>query len=131
MVELYHKAMWTIKKLKIDWNEAAEQRLNGINELDDFLLKAYEILALYKEKINKYHDQKIERRDFVVGDLVVLLNSWLCFFPGKFKSKWTGPFVITQVFPNGVVELENNEGVKNKVNGHRIKIYLGHAKNVN
>ena len=46
-VELEHKAMWAMKKLKIDWSEAAEQRLNGLNELDEFLLKAYESSALY------------------------------------------------------------------------------------
>ena len=56
-----------MKKLKMDWNEAAEQRLNGLNELDDFRLTTYESLALYKEKMKKYHDQKIEKRDFMVG----------------------------------------------------------------
>ena len=34
-------------------------------------------------------------------------------------------------FPSWIVELENKEGVRFKVNGQRIKIYLGHAKNVN
>lgn len=47
-VELEHKAMWAMKKLKMDWNEAAEQRLNGLNELDEFLLKVCESSALYK-----------------------------------------------------------------------------------
>ena len=51
LVELEHKAMWAIKKLKINSNKAAEQRLNGLNELDTFFLKEYESLALYKEKM--------------------------------------------------------------------------------
>ena len=68
-----------------------------MNELDEFLLKAYESSALYKEKMKKYNDQKIEKRKFVVGDLVLLFNSRLCFFPGKLKSKWIGPFLITKV----------------------------------
>ena len=37
-VELEHKVMWAINKIKMDFNEAAEQRLTGINELDHFLL---------------------------------------------------------------------------------------------
>ena len=42
-----------------------------MNEFDDFLLKAYESSDLYKEKMKKYHDQKIEKRDFVVKDLIL------------------------------------------------------------
>ena len=67
--------------------------------------------------MKKYHDQKIEKRNFLVGYLVLLLNSRLCMFPGKLKSKWTGPYLITQLFPHGAVELENKEGVRFKVNG--------------
>ena len=48
--ELEHKAMWTMKKLKMDWNESDEERLNGLNELDDFRLKAYEGSSLYNKK---------------------------------------------------------------------------------
>ena len=55
-VELEHKAMRAMKKLKMDWSEAAEQRLTGLNKLDEFRLKAYEISVLYKAKIKKYHD---------------------------------------------------------------------------
>ena len=96
-VELEHKAMWAMKKLKMDWNEAAEQRLNGLNELDEFRLKAYESSAIYKEKMKKYHDQKIEKRNFLVRDLVFLFNYRLRLFSDKLKSKWTSPYLITQL----------------------------------
>ena len=76
-----------MKKLKMDWNEAAEQRLNGLNDLDEFGLKVYESSSLYKEKIKKCHDKKFEKRDFVVGDMVLLFNSRLHLFSGKLKSK--------------------------------------------
>ena len=120
-----------MKKLKMDWSEAAEQQLNGLNELDEFLLKAYESSALYKEKIKKYHDNKIEKREFMVGDLVLLFNSRLRLFPGKLKSKWTGPYLVTQLFIHVAVELETKEGVWFKVNGQHIKIYFGYAESVN
>ena len=48
-----------MKKLKMDWIEAAEQWLTRLNELDEFRLKDYESSALYKEKMKKYHDKKI------------------------------------------------------------------------
>ena len=114
---LEHKALWAMKKLKMDWKEAAEQRLNGLNELDEFRLKAYESSAIYKEKMKKYHDQKIEKREFAVGDLVLLFNSRLRLCPGKLKSTWTRPFLITEMFPYRAVEFENKEGAKFTVNG--------------
>ena len=46
--ELEHKVVWTMKKLNMDWNEAVEQRLNGLNDLDEFRLKAYESSSIYK-----------------------------------------------------------------------------------
>ena len=67
----------------------------------------------------------------MVGDLVLLYNSRLHLFPGKLKSKWTDPYLITQLFPHGAVELETKEGVWFKVNGQRIKIYFGHAESAN
>ena len=130
-VELEHKAMWAMKKLKMDWSEAAEKRLNVLNELDEFRLKAYESSTLYKENMKKYHDNKIEKREFMVGDLVLLFNSRLRLFPGKLKSKWTGPYLVTQLFPHGAVELEIKEGVRFKVDGQHIKIYFRHAESVN
>ncbi|XP_015054776.1 uncharacterized protein LOC107001127 [Solanum pennellii] len=112
----------------MDRNESVEQRLNGLTELDEFCLKAYQSSALYKDMMKKYHDEKIEKREFVFGDLVLLFNSRLRLFSGKLKSKWTSPFLITTMFPHGAVELENNEGARFTVNGQRIKIYQGHAE---
>ena len=81
--------------------------------------------------MTKYHDLKIEKQDFMVGDLVLLFNSRLRLFPGKLKSKWTGPYLITQLFPHGAVEFETKEDVRFKVNGELIKPYFGHAESAN
>ena len=51
--------------------------------------------------------------------------------PGKIKSKWTGPYLITQVFPHGEVELKAKEGVQFKRNRDRIKLYFGHKASGN
>ena len=81
--------------------------------------------------MKKYNDIKSEKREFIVGDLVLLDSSRLHWLPSKLKSKRTGPYLITQVFTHGVVELETKEGVQFKVNGQRIKIYFGHAESTN
>ena len=64
----------------------------------------------------------------MVGDLVFLDSSRFCWLQIKFKSKQTDPYLITQVYPHGAVELETKEGVQFKVNGERIKPYFGHAE---
>ncbi|GKF33482.1 hypothetical protein Tco_0106682, partial [Tanacetum coccineum] len=46
-------------------------------------------------------------------------------FSGKLKSRWNGPFTITQVFPYGTVKLSQANGPNFKVNGHRVKHYFG------
>ena len=70
----------------------------------------------HKEKMNKENEQKIAKQEFMVGDLVLLDSSGSPCLPGKLKSKWTGPYLITQVFPHGAVELKSKEGVRFKMN---------------
>ena len=60
----------------------------------------------HKEKMKKENEQKREKQEFMVGDLVLLDSSGLPGLPGKLKSKQTGPYLITQVFPYGAVELK-------------------------
>nr|GFC17054.1 reverse transcriptase domain-containing protein [Tanacetum cinerariifolium] len=43
----------------------------------------------------------------------------------KLKTRWSGPFTITKVFPYGTVELSQPDGPNFKVNGHRVKHYFG------
>ncbi|XP_049375525.1 uncharacterized protein LOC125840601 [Solanum verrucosum] len=129
-VELEHRALWALKKLNLSWSETANLRLDHINEMDEFRLKAYERSALYKERMKLYHDKHIEKRSFTPGDLVLLFNSRLRMFPGKLRSKWFGPFKVTQVFQYGAIELENDKDERFKGNGQRIKAYLGVPEDV-
>ncbi|PIN21729.1 DNA-directed DNA polymerase [Handroanthus impetiginosus] len=70
-------------------------------------LTSYENAKIYKEKTKRWHDKKIVERRLEPGQYVLLFNSRLKLFPGKLKSRWFGPFPITEVFPHGAVELEN------------------------
>nr|GEU90074.1 ribonuclease H-like domain-containing protein [Tanacetum cinerariifolium] len=97
-------------------------QLNELNELHD---QAYENSLIYKEKTKRIHDSKIQDRVFNVSDRVLFFNSRLKIFSGKLKTRWTGPFTFTQVFPYGTVELSQTDGPNFKVNGHRLKHYFG------
>lgn len=97
-----------------------------LNELEEIRLRAYENALIYKERTKRYHDKNLVSREFNSRQPVLLYNSRLMLFPGKLKSKWSGPFIIESVSPHGVVELMTSEGeFFFKVNGQRVKSYLG------
>ena len=50
-------------------------------------------------------------------------NSRLRLFPGKLRSRWSGPFVVHRIYPHGAVELFDDAGSIFKVNGQRLKKY--------
>nr|GEV90453.1 reverse transcriptase domain-containing protein [Tanacetum cinerariifolium] len=76
-----------------------------INELNELCNQAYENSLIYKEKTKRLHDSNIKNRVFNIGDRVLLFNSSLKNFSGKLKSRWSGPFTISQVYPYGTVEM--------------------------
>nr|GEX53535.1 reverse transcriptase domain-containing protein [Tanacetum cinerariifolium] len=104
---------------------AGDHRKVQLNKLNELLDQAYENSLIYKEKTKRLHDSKIKDRDFNIGDRVLLYNSRLKIFSGKLKSRWSGPFTISQVYPYGTVELSQPDGPNFKVNGHRLKHYFG------
>ncbi|XP_075103703.1 uncharacterized protein LOC142178272 [Nicotiana tabacum] len=97
-----------------------------VNELEELRLIAYENARIFKDKTKIWHDNLIRQQSFQVGDQVLLYNSRLRLFPRKLKSRWTGPYNVTDVTPYGTIEIQqNNGGDKFKVNGHRLKMYFG------
>ena len=55
---------------------------------------------------------------------MLLYDSKLHLFQGKLKSRWTGPFIVHQVYLNGSVDLLNSKDNRVfKVNGQKLKPY--------
>ncbi|XP_070022309.1 uncharacterized protein [Nicotiana sylvestris] len=75
-----------------------------LHEVDEFLFHAYSSSSLYKDKMKYLHDKYAPGKEFKMGDFVLLFNSWLRLFPGKLKSKWSGPFEVVLVIPFGALE---------------------------
>ncbi|XP_016581688.1 uncharacterized protein LOC107879081 [Capsicum annuum] len=121
-IELEHKALWALRKLNMDWEDTSKSRVNQLYELEEFQLKAYKSSVLYKEMIKRWDDAKFLKREFHVPD-DVLFNPRLKLFVGKHRSKWSVPFMISNVYPSRAIELEDHETKKYMVNGQGLNHY--------
>ncbi|XP_019153451.1 PREDICTED: uncharacterized protein LOC109149915 [Ipomoea nil] len=121
-VEIAHKAYWAVQRCNMGMKKTGEERKLQLQELEELRLDAYENSRIYKEKTKMFHDNMILRKNFEVGQKVLLYNSRLKLMPGKLRTRWIGPFVIFNIFPYGAVEIKSiDTGKLFKVNGHRLK----------
>jgi hypothetical protein len=95
-----------------------------ISELEELRLKAYENASIYKERIKRWYDKRLKKKEFEEGDKVLLYNSrFKTVGKGKLQRKWDGPYVVHSVLSNGAVTIMDINGDKFVVNGQRLKVY--------
>ena len=117
-VELEHKSHLAIKMFNFNLDKASSLRKLQLNELEEIWRDAYENSRISKELMKVFHDKKILRKSFEPSQKVLLYNSRLHLFPEKLRSRWTGLFIVKNVFPYGAIENKNpnNDNIF-KVNG--------------
>ena len=124
-LELEHKAFWAIRELNVNPKLAGEKRLMNLTSLDEWRSEAYESAKMFKEKVNKWHDKRILKREFNVGNKFLFFRSCFRFSPGKLLSRWEGHFHIEEVYRSGAIKINNFEGTKPQVvSGQRHKHYM-------
>nr|XP_027080287.1 uncharacterized protein LOC113703197 [Coffea arabica] len=143
ILKLMVKQSWPTGKLKSFWRKLStdrerigqtslkmlcEKRMLELSELEESRLTSYENAKIYKEKVKFWHDKHILPKHFEEGQKVLLFNSRLKLFPGKLKSRWSGPFEVVRMFSYGAVEIKGENGAPFKINGQKLKPYLAGEK---
>ena len=59
----------------MDLDLAGQNQKMQISELEEWREKAYHSAKLYKERIKRWHDKIIKKKEFNPGDKVLLFNS--------------------------------------------------------
>ncbi|XP_027166450.1 uncharacterized protein LOC113766456 [Coffea eugenioides] len=128
-VAVEHRAFWAVKQCNLNTDRAGKERRLQLQELEEIRLDAYDNARLYKERTKSFHDQLVRIKHFSIGQKVLLFNSRLKFMPDKLRSRWIGPYVVVNMFPNGAVEIRSLETDKSfKVNSHRLKPFLDNSE---
>ena len=70
---------------------------------------------LFTEKVKRWHDKRIQKREFKVGGYVLLYKSRFRFFAGKLLTIWEGPYVIEEVYRSGAIKINNAEGTNRRL----------------
>ncbi|XP_056695534.1 uncharacterized protein [Spinacia oleracea] len=123
-VKIEHKSYWAVKQCNMDYDLVGQKRKLSLQKLEEIRLEAYENAQMYKDKTKAFHDKRIVKTTFFVGQKVLLYNARLKLFLGKLRSRGLGPFVITNIFDHGAVEIKCvDSGKVFKVNGHRLKAF--------
>jgi hypothetical protein len=114
-----------VKELNRDFKLAGKKRLLDLSSLDEWRNEAYANAKLFKEKVKQWHDKRILKREFYVGEKVLSYRSRLRFFAGKLLSKWEGPYVIVEVYRSGAIKIASlKDDTTQVVNGQRLKHYI-------
>jgi hypothetical protein len=74
-VELEYKSHWAIKKWHMDLPSAGIKRQMQLGELEESRERAYHNARMHKEKTKRWHDKRIKKKSFKLGDKVLIYNS--------------------------------------------------------
>ena len=84
-------------------------------ELEDIINETFFNPCIYKDKTKAFQDKYLSRKTFEIGQKVLLYDSRLKWFSRKLRSQCIGPFIVTNVYDHGAIEIKkykNRKSVK-------------------
>ena len=106
--------------------EDLNARLIAIEDLEEAQNEALDRTAEVQTKRKEEFDSKLpDDHGIIPGGLMLLYDNRHKQFPSKLNTRWMGPYRVTEVYPNGSLQLEDLQGVwlDTRVNGSRVKKY--------
>ena len=110
-IELEHKLFWAIKAFNLNLDDAGNVRKLQLNELDELKNDAYENSEIIKARTKVFHDKRIFRKTFEIGQKILFYNSRLHLLLRKLKSKLNSPFVVKNMYLYGAIEIETPKSI--------------------
>ncbi|KAL1546149.1 hypothetical protein AAHA92_22792 [Salvia divinorum] len=107
-VGIEHRVYWAVQQMNMNAKACEEERKLQLQELEELRLESYDAAMWYKERTKLWHDRNLRAKNLQVGQRVLLFQSRLKLMPGKLKSRWTGPYVITFIRSNGALEIQGS-----------------------
>ena len=67
-MEPEHKSYWVVKQCSLDYDLPRKERKLQLQELEEICLEAYDNSVIYKGKVKAFHDAKLTRKEFQLGE---------------------------------------------------------------
>jgi hypothetical protein len=106
--------------------ESQAERLLQLQKLEEDRMYALEETERQQAKRSKKYNAKMKPVVIEEGNLVLMFDNRYTLFPGKFHTRWVGPFTAKKIYHNGLVQLEDMDGdeLETRINGSRLKKYF-------
>ena len=89
----------------------AQSRFDQLSLLDERRLRAADHVKAYQRKMARSFKKQVKPRPLQRGDLVLSVLRGLAGDPrGKFRSTWSGPYIIKELTPEGAAWLTGLDG---------------------
>jgi transposase InsO family protein len=123
LVELEYKACWAIKEMNLNLDATVVKRRVQISEFEEMRLKAYENASIYNERIKRWYDKRLKKKEFKEGDKVLsTIRGLKPLERGNCKASGMNLTLFIRC-SNGVVTIMDVKGDQFMVNDQRLKVY--------